>query len=46
MWQELTVGGGHSFPIYAMHIHVVEPFLLLFIDMVEHILTLGGQVHF
>ena len=46
MWQELTVGGGHSVPIYAVHVHVVEPFLLLFIDMVEHILTFGGQVHF
>ncbi|CDB83527.1 membrane protein [Bacteroides clarus CAG:160] len=46
VWQELTVGGAHGIPVYAVHIGVVETFLLLFVHMPEHIFAFCRQIHF
>ena len=44
--QELAVSCTHGVPIHTMHIHVVETFFLLLINMVEHRFTLCYQIHF
>ena len=44
MWQELCVVISQAIPVHAVHILVVETLLLLTVDAVEHILSLGCQV--
>ena len=43
--QELAVGSCHGIPVHTMHVHIIETFLFLLVDMLKHISTFGCQIH-
>ena len=43
--QEFAVVFCHLIPVYTVHVQVVEAFLFLLINVVEHVGTFVGQVH-
>ena len=45
MRQELPVAGRQHFPVYSVHVHLVETFLFLLANMVEHVFPFGRPVH-
>ena len=45
MGKEAGVVVAHGIPVHTVHVHMVEAFLLLAIDTVEHVFAFGRQVH-
>ena len=46
MGEELAIGSRHLLPVDTVHVGLIEPFGFLLADVVEHVGTLGSQVHF